>query len=282
MQASIVVTTANAHRFDPAARSRATAFVVALLVLWPLLVWSQFHPALLFETRNLAAIAQFLGGFLPPDMSVEFLRHVMRSTIETVAIATAGMSLAFLIAVPLTVANTRALSIARIGPGPGWRMSRVLHVISRGLLVSLRGMPELVWALVFVRALGLGPAAGVLALAITYGGMLAKVYAEILESSNTEAARVLLQAGSGRTLALVYGLLPVAASEIVSYTVYRWECALRASVVMGFVGAGGLGQLMDQSMKMMNGAEAATILVVFLLLVLVADAVSAALRKGLA
>jgi len=93
---------------------------------------------------------------------------------------------------------------------------------------------------------------------------------------------VLLQAGSGRTLALVYGLLPVAASEIVSYTVYRWECALRASVVMGFVGAGGLGQLMDQSMKMMNGAEAATILVVFLLLVLMADAVSAALRKGLA
>ena len=111
---------------------------------------------------------------------------------------------------------------------------------------------------------------------------LAKVYAEILESSDTEAARVLLQAGSGRTLALVYGLLPVAASEIVSYTVYRWECALRASVVMGFVGAGGLGQLMDQSMKMMNGAEAATILVVFLLLVLMADAVSAALRKGVA
>jgi phosphonate transport system permease protein len=158
----------------------------------------------------------------------------------------------------------------------------VLHVISRGLLVALRGVPELVWALVFVRALGLGPAAGVLALAITYGGMLAKVYAEILESSDTEAARVLLQAGSGRTLALVYGLLPVAASEIVSYTVYRWECALRASVVMGFVGAGGLGQLMDQSMKMMNGGEAATILVVFVLLVLMADAVSAALRKGLA
>ena len=148
--------------------------------------------------------------------------------------------------------------------------------------MSLRGVPELVWALVFVRALGLGPAAGVLALAITYGGMLAKVYAEILESSDTESARVLLQAGSGRTLALVYGLLPVAASEIVSYTVYRWECALRASVVMGFVGAGGLGQLMDQSMRMMNGAEAATILVVFLLLVLMADAVSAALRKGLA
>ena len=64
-----------------------------------------------------------------------------------------------------------------------------------------------------------------------------------------------------------------------SYTVYRWECAVRASVIMGFVGAGGLGQLMDQSMKMLNGGEAGTILVVFLLLVLLADALSVALRK---
>ena len=82
--------------------------------------------------------------------------------------------------------------------------------------------------------------------------------------------------------ALLYGLLPNAAQEIVSYTVYRWECAIRASVMMGFVGAGGLGQLMDQSMKLLNGGEVATVLIVFLLLVQLADAVSAHLRKQLA
>ena len=82
--------------------------------------------------------------------------------------------------------------------------------------------------------------------------------------------------------ALLYGLLPNAASEIVSYTVYRWECAIRASVMMGFVGAGGLGQLMDQAMKLLNGGEAATILFVFLLLVQLADAISAGLRRQLA
>ncbi len=142
-------------------------------------------------------------------------------------------------------------------------------------------MPELVWALVFVRALGLGAAAGVLALAVTYSGMLAKVYAEILESSDQRAADALLSGGSGRLMALSYGLLPNAAQELVSYTVYRWECAIRASVVMGFVGAGGLGQLMDQAMKLLNGGEAATILLVFLLLVLLADALSARLRKML-
>jgi phosphonate transport system permease protein len=143
----------------------------------------------------------------------------------------------------------------------------------------LRAVPELVWALMFVRALGLGPAAGVLALAITYGGMLGKVYAEILESVDTRPARALLEAGSGRLGAFGYGLLPLAAPELASYTVYRWECAVRASVVMGFVGAGGLGQLMDQSMKMLAGGEASTILVVFLVLVLLADALSAGLRK---
>src|SRR5438876_181103 len=126
-------------------------------------------------------------------------------------------------------------------------------------LLVLRAVPEVVWALLLVRALGLGASAGVLALAITYGGMLGKVYAEILESADTRAARALLEAGSGRLAALGYGLLPGAAQELASYTVYRWECALRASVVMGFVGAGGLGQLMDQSTKMLNGGEACSI-----------------------
>ena len=156
-----------------------------------------------------------------------------------------------------------------------------MRAVVRVILTILRGIPEIVWALVFVRVLGLGPAAAVLALAITYGGMLGKVYAEILESTDTAPARALLESGSRQGMALLYGLLPNAASEIVSYTVYRWECAIRASVMMGFVGAGGLGQLMDQAMKLLNGGEAATILFVFLLLVQLADAISAGLRRQL-
>ncbi|HEY8709407.1 MAG TPA: ABC transporter permease, partial [Burkholderiaceae bacterium] len=159
---------------------------------------------------------------------------------------------------------------------------RTVRGVARALLMALRAIPDVVWALLLVHALGLGPAAGVLAIAITYGGMLGKVYAEILESSDTRPARALLEAGSGRLAALCYGLIPGASQELASYTVYRWECAVRASVVMGFVGAGGLGQLMDQSMKMLNGGETSTILLTFLLLVLGADALSAGLRKLLA
>jgi phosphonate transport system permease protein len=149
------------------------------------------------------------------------------------------------------------------------------------VLTILRGIPELVWALVFVRVFGLGPAAGVLALGLTYGGMLAKVYAEILESTDPAPARALRASGAGRIQALLYGLLPQAAKELTSYTVYRWECAIRASVVMGFVGAGGLGQLMDQAMKMLNGGEAASILLAFMLLVAAADLLSWWLRRAL-
>ena len=156
-----------------------------------------------------------------------------------------------------------------------------MRAATRGLLTLLRAIPEVVWALIFVRALGLGPGAGVLALAVTYGGMLGKVYTEILESGDTRSARALLEAGSGRLGALFYALVPSTAQELASYTVYRWECAVRASVVMGFVGAGGLGQLMDQSMKMLNGGEASTILLTFLLLVVLADLASAVIRKVL-
>lgn len=266
---------------DPAAGGRATALVVAVVIAWPLLVIGEFKPWVLFDARNVQVMGRFLAGFLPPEHGAEFLGYLWHATVQTLAIATAGITLAFMVAVPLALGATRALSISRLGPGPGQGRAWMLRSLLRGVMMVLRGVPELVWALVFVRVFGLGPTAGVLALGLTYGGMLAKVYAEILEAGDTRPARALLESGSGRLSALLYGLLPGTAQELTSYTVYRWECAVRASVVMGFVGAGGLGQLMDQSMKMLNGGEAASILIVFLLLVLAADVLSGALRQRL-
>jgi len=267
---------------DPAARGRLTALVVSLLVLWPLLALAEFKPWLLFDGGNAQVMGNFLAGFWPPATASDFLALLAKATLETIAIATAGIALAFVVAVPLAVLATRSLSVARIGPGPGRAIGAGVRTATRAVLTVLRAIPEVVWALVFVRALGLGPGAGVLALAVTYGGMLGKVYTEILESGDTRAARALLEAGSPRLGALFYALVPSTAQELASYTVYRWECAVRASVVMGFVGAGGLGQLMDQSMKMLNGGEASTILLTFLALVVVADALSVVIRRVLA
>jgi phosphonate transport system permease protein len=202
-----------------------------------------------------------------------------RATLETLAIATAGMSLALLIALPAALWASRALSISALPRGgrPAW-WAQALRWPVRGLLIFLRSVPEIVWALLFVRAVGLGPTAGVLAIAITYSGMLGKVYAEIFESVDPRPTRALLTAGSPRLAAFTYGVLPNAAAEMLSYTIYRWECAIRASVVMGFVGAGGLGQQIDLSMRMFAGGEVASMLLTFLLLVLLADQISRLLR----
>jgi phosphonate transport system permease protein len=266
---------------DPAWVSRAFWTGAAVVLLWPLMVATEFRPWILFERQNLKVTGQFLGTFLPPAHSAEFLAMVARETWRTVAIATAGMTLALVIALPLTLVSTRVLSVSalsgRMARGPFWLRQAV-----RWLLIVLRSVPELVWALVFVRVVGLGPTSGVLAIALTYGGMLGKVYGEILESGEGHATQTLLRNGTSRLQAFFYGLLPNNAGELTSYTVYRWECAIRSSVVLGFVGAGGLGQQMDASMKMFNGGEVFTMLAVFVALVALADRVSAGLRRALA
>ena len=266
---------------DPSSPYRLGFIVVVIVVLWPLLELAQFKPWLLLRPENIEVLGNFLIQFFPPNLDIDFLRIVLHATIETLAIATAGTTVAILIAIPLGLIISHSLSISRIGPGSNYLLSKFIRFVARFLMVFLRGIPEIVWALLLVRVFGLGPTAGVLAIGITYGGMLSKVYSEILESANTLPARALLVSGSGQLTAFLYGLLPGTAQELASYTVYRWECAIRASVVAGFVGAGGLGQLMDQSMKMLNGGEASTILVVFFILVLLADYVSLLIRKQL-
>ena len=268
---------------DPAALPRLLITALALLLLWPGLSLSELDLAVLVDGDNTRAMGNFLAGFWPPAHDGEFLTLLGRATLETLAIATAGMSLALLIAIPAALLASRALSLSVVHRGgrPAWWANLARWPV-RGLLIFLRSVPEIVWALLFVRAVGLGPTAGVLAIAITYAGMLSKVYAEIFESVDARPTRALLGAGSSRLAAFAYGVLPSAAGEMLSYTVYRWECAIRASVVMGFVGAGGLGQQIDLSLRMFAGGEVASMLLTFLLLVLLADALSRVLRGRLA
>jgi len=266
---------------DPAFLSRVFWLSLALVLLWPLGVATEFRPWVLWAPENRKVTADFVASFWPLVHNAEFMQMVVRETWRTVAMATAGVTLALVLAVPLSLMATRVLSLSALS-GRMDRWPAVVRWCVRASLIVLRSVPELVWALVFVRVVGLGPTAGVLAIALTYGGMLGKVYAEILESGESHATQTLMRNGSGRLQAFVYALLPSHAAELASYTVYRWECAIRSSVVLGFVGAGGLGQQLDNSMKMFNGGEVATLLLVFIALVALADRVSAWLRKALA
>jgi phosphonate transport system permease protein len=267
-------------RRDPAWLRRLAWAAFALVLLVPALVASEFTPWVLLDPDNLRITQRFLADFFPPKLEPAFLKMVAIETWRTVAIATAGIALALLLAIPLTLLSTSALSISAL-PGRMDRLPFVFRTAIRWLLIVLRSVPELIWALVFVRVVGLGPTAGVLAIALTYSGMLGKVYGEILESGEQHATASLLRNGASRTQAFFYGLMPQSAAELTSYTVYRWECAIRSSAVLGFVGAGGLGQQMDTSMKMFAGGEVATMLVVFVALVWLADLASAWLRRSL-
>jgi phosphonate transport system permease protein len=267
-------------RRDPAWWGRVFWLLAGAVLLWPLLVLSEFKPWQLLAPDSLTPTLKFLADFFPPRLDADFLAMVARETWRTVAIATAGLALALVLAAPLAILSVRVLSLS----GMAGRMAAApaaLRFGVRGLLVVLRSVPELIWALVFVRVVGLGVTAGVLAIALTYAGMLGKVYAEILESGDAHATVSLMRNGAGRLQAFFYGLLPQNAAELTSYTVYRWECAIRSSAVLGFVGAGGLGQQMDASMKMFNGSEVSTMLLVFVALVAATDRMSAALRKAL-
>jgi phosphonate transport system permease protein len=277
---------------DPAWLGRVFWLLASGVLLWPMLVLTEFKIWTLFDTESLKPTLRFLGDFFPPKLEPAFLQMVASETWRTVAMATAGIALALIAAIPLSLLTVRTLSISGLVSRTTRRITRrttfsttwlptSIRTLVRWLLILLRSVPELIWALIFVRVVGLGPTAGVLAIALTYTGMLGKVYGEILESSDAHATHHLLRNGASRLQAFFYGLLPQSAAELASYTVYRWECAIRSSAVLGFVGAGGLGQQMDASMKMFNGSEVATQLIVFMLLVWLADLASSRFRKGL-
>lgn len=234
---------------------------------------------LLFSSGALSTTEEFARGFLSPARSAEFLQLMVRPLIETVCIAVVGLSLAVVIALPLSFAAAYPDALGPRERPNAWR--RLLFAGARGALNIMRSVPELIWALLFVRALGIGALPGVLAIAVGYGGVLGKVYAEIFESTPRGPARAFMIAGAGSFRAFIFGVVPSAAPLLTSYTLYRLDCALRASAILGVVGAGGLGQQLDLSLKMFAYDEVATLVIVLFALVAVVDHLSSRLRSRL-
>jgi len=257
-----------------------------LAVLAGSLYTAQVDPRRLFEGDALANAARFLRGGFPPDLSAEFLSQMIRPAVETIQISVVGTLFADLIGLPLGLLATSSLAWsgilherrAAIGR---WVLGFLPYAVARGLLSVLRSVPEYVWAFMFVRAVGLGAFPGVLAIGVAYGGMLGKVYSEILEGVNPRPLETLQAAGASKLGIVLYGLIPQALPSLVSYTLYRWECAIRASAILGLVGAGGLGQQIELSMRFFKFDEVVTLLGMLLCLVGAVDFVSGRLRARL-
>jgi len=261
-------------------------FAAAFVGSWQL---AQIQPGVLFEAEGRRNMAKFIAGMFPPDLSVDFLRLLVVPFFETIQISVMGTVLAVAIGFPLGLLGTASLAYTgilhevEVAGSPFHRFARIFpYVVARGVLSIFRCIPEFVWAFMFVRAVGLGPFPGVLAIGVAYGGMLGKVYSEILENLAVQPSEALQATGASRWKVLLYGMLPQAMPQLVSYTLYRWECAVRASAILGFIGAGGLGQQIELSMRMFNFQEVVTLVLIMFLLVAVVDFLSAKARKAIA
>jgi phosphonate transport system permease protein len=257
----------------------------ALAASWQI---AQVEPSLLFGAQGRRHIWAFLTGLFPPDLSPAFLQLLVVPTIETIQIAIMGTALAIIVGFPLALLATDRLCFTGIvyemdGDRAGWRRvaRRSLYLAARMLLNLCRSIPDVVWALMFVRVVGLGPFPGVLAIGVSYGGMLGKIYAEILENSPEGPIEALHAAGASKSALLIYGFLPQVYAHLVSYSLYRWECAIRSAAILGLVGAGGLGQQIELSMRMFQYHETSTILIIVFALVTAVDHLSSMIRKAL-
>lgn len=273
------------------ARTHGTAFPYFFAFFFLLAFWdswrrAEVRPLLLFEKEGREHLWQFVTGMFPPDLSWSFVKLMYQPTLETVQISVMGIVIAVLIGFPLSLLATSTLSFhgilndADMSSSPVRYAVRVaLYGLARAILSLFRCIPEFVWAFMFVRAVGLGPFPGVLAIGVAYGGMLGKVYSEIFESVDYEPLEAMQSTGAGKLQLFFYGWFPQALPNVVSYTLYRWECAVRTSAILGFVGAGGLGQQIEISIRMFNFHEVSTLLAILFLLVAGADYVSAKVRS---
>ncbi|MDN6858447.1 phosphonate ABC transporter, permease protein PhnE [Pseudomonas sp. CAN2814] len=220
----------------------------------------------LFDARGLGQMLDYGRDFLSPDLTSAHLAAVGHGALETLAMSAIGTLLAALLGMLLAL------------PAAG-RFGRIAQSLSRLLLNALRAVPELVWGALMVLAAGLGPNAGTLALALHTGGVLGRLFAEALENTPTAPAEAVRLAGGGRVAAFAYGTLPAVWPQLVAYMLYRWENNIRMASVLGFVGAGGLGQMLYFSLSLFQQAQAATVIIAMLLLVLCVDSLSAWARQ---
>ncbi len=254
----------------PVPRPRARFFL--LLILGVAFYAVCLHVADVSIPRLLEGLPRLAGWIArswPPDLS-EIDVLAIRG-LETVAMATVGVSFGAVIAVPLCL-----LAARNVG------MSPMLALPARWLLNALRGIDSFVFALIFVAAVGLGPFAGVLGVALHTAGSIAKLWAESIETAEagpTEAARM---SGAGRLKIFLHVQLSDVLPQLASILLYMWEFNVRASTVLGIVGAGGIGQELKNSVDLLQFDRVLTILIVILVMVTTIDQLSAWLRRRLA
>ena len=214
---------------------------------------------------GIANVLRLVGAFFPPDLSAHYLRALLLPIAETIGMAAAGMLVAFALGVPLAVAiATRA---------PGYRL-----IV--GVLSSLRAIPDLTLAILAVVVLGLGPSAGIAALAVFYTAMIGRVFGDLFVAADAAPLEALRATGASRTAIAAFGLIPLTQSDLLTFGTYAFECAMRASIIVGAVGGGGIGTELVGALSTLDFHRALTIVIVLVVLVAGVDSFGALARRA--
>jgi phosphonate ABC transporter permease subunit PhnE len=245
------------------ARWAAWAVILALF-LWS--AWAT-EVSLWRSVEGVPFVLDFLRRMLPPDPSV--LGHALRGATQTLQIAIVGTGIAAILALPAGFLAARNVS-------PSW-----LFYIARSILNMFRAVDTLVYALIFVAAVGLGPFPGVLAVVAYTATVLAKLYSEAIESIDPGPVEAVAATGATQLQLLRWGILPQLVPQFLSFTLYRFETNIRAAAILGFVGAGGIGFYIQTYLRMLNYPAASTVLLVLIALVMAVDFASSRLRARL-
>ena len=204
--------------------------------------------------------------------------RIARLAYDTLAMSVLAISLAGLGALATFMFGARNVMVGELTPRAGW-LSRTVFVAVRASWAFVRGVPELIWALLVVFVLSPGILAGAVALAVHNYGVLARLSSEVVEGMDTRPVHALRTAGAGRVQMLFYGVLPQVLPRFLTYLLYRWEVVIRTTVVVGFASAGGLGMEFRLAMSNFHYTTVTLLLMWYLILVLSVDLISSRLRR---
>jgi phosphonate transport system permease protein len=255
---------------------------LVVLVILGLTGWSAAGTGfdLVELVTNTRPIEKLVSEMFPPDLSAKTLQTTGKGILETFQMSFLGALIGAIVASPLAALATG--EAPTVGASRGERLLRVVpYHVSRLVLNVFRSVPDILWALVFVVALGLGPFPGTLALAVHSAGILGKLYSETLEAVPARPIEALQATGAGGLQTFLFGRLPQAMSGFTSLTLYQWECNIRSATILGFVGAGGIGQQILVSMNLFDYPKVATLVGTTIIVVLLVDRFSAAVRSRL-
>jgi phosphonate transport system permease protein len=243
-------------------------FFVLTALLFYIVSWRLAEVDLSRLANGLPQLGQWLVRAWPPNFT-ELPIFIQRIG-ETVAMAAIGTTAATLFAIPLALLASRNLT-----PFP------TLYLPARWLLNALRGIDAFVFALLFVASVGLGPFAGVIGIALHTCGSAAKLIADAAENAKLDALHAIETTGTNRVVSVCYALVPDLLPVVLSSMLYLFEFNVRASTVLGIVGAGGIGQELKNSMDLLDFPRLFTIIILIFIVVTVIDQLSGWLRKRL-